>query len=192
MGITFSTKWTAVRQRVRRLPKIAEGVADAQRKRDAHELVSRWRFGIENNTLGLEKLRPLTRARKVRLGYRRPSSPLYGLGLEGARTYIKGMRVFRKRRGYSVRMINGRHHKSKLPLSALFVVHEYGATTRKGVRIPPRPAMQKAYAQVLRRLKSNDPAKEFGAAVNEYIRTGKRKLADIIARRAAEAEARNV
>lgn len=195
MPITFSTNWNAVRQRIKRIPKIANGVADMQRSRDADDLISTWRNGLANNSFNLAPLKPATRARKARLGYRYPASPLYGLGLEGAKTYIKGMRKFKTRRGYTVHMIKGKHHKSDLPLSALFVVHEYGATIKtkggKIIKIPARPAMQKAYTRVLNRLKAKDPAKEFKLAINQFIKQGRQDLIKKIESRAKEAEARN-
>jgi hypothetical protein len=194
-GITFSTNWSAVKQRIRKIPKIAEGVADMQRSRDADELIAIWRTGLINNSFSLIPLKPDTRARKARLGYRYPSSPLYGLGLEGSKTYIKGMRKFKTKRGYTVHMINGKHHQSKLPLSALFVVHEYGATIKahngKLIVIPARPAMQKSYTRLLNRLKANDPTIEFTKAVNQYIAEGRHDLINKITSRAKEAEARN-
>lgn len=195
MAIQFSTNWHAVKQRIRKIPKIAEGTADMQRSRDADELIAIWRNGLINNSFALTPLKPETRARKTRLGYRYPSSPLYGLGLEGTKTYIKGMRKFKTKHGYTVHMIHGKHHKSKLPLNALFIVHEYGAdiktTSGKIIHIPARPAMQKSYARLLNRLKAKDPSLEFSLAVNEYIKTGRTALIKKIEQRAKEAEARN-
>lgn len=194
-GIQFSTNWNAVRQRIRKIPKIAEGVASMQRARDADELITLWRNGLINNTFSLIPIRPETRAKKARLGYRYPDSPLYGLGLEGSRTYIKGMRKFKTKRGYVVKMVKGKHHESKLPLSALFVVHEYGTTIRarngRIIVIPARPAMQKAYASLLRRLRAKDPAIEFKLAVSQFMKTGRQELIKKIETRAKEAEARN-
>lgn len=194
MPITFSTNWNAVKQRIRKIPKIAEGVADMQRSRDADDLIAIWRNGLINNTFSLIPLKPATIAKKAKLGYRYPSSPLYGLGLEGTKTYIKGMRKFKTKRGYTVHMINGKHHESKLPLNALFIVHEYGTTiTRNGkmIRIPARPAMQKSYDVLLRRLKVNDPTIEFGLAVDQFIKTGRVDLIKKILARAKKAEAQN-
>jgi len=194
MPITFSTNWNATRQRIRKIPKIAEGVADMQRSRDADDLIAIWRNGLINNTFSLIPLKPDTRAKKARLGYRYPDSPLYGLGLEGSKTYIKGMRKFKTKRGYTVHMIKGKHHESKLPLNALFIVHEYGATiTRNGktFRIPARPAMQKSYDVLLRRLKANDPTIEFKQAVSQYMTTGRQELIKKITERAKKAEAQN-
>lgn len=195
-GITFSTNWNAVKQRIKKIPqmKVAEGIADMQRKRDANELVNIWRDGLQKNSLGLQSLKFKTIARKRSLAYRYPSSPLYGLGMEGTKTYIKGMRAWKTAKGYTVHMIDGKHHGSKISLASLFIVHEYGTTINsngKVIVIPARPAMQKAYARLLRRLKDRDPSLEFSRAINQYIREGKSDLIDKIKERAAEAEARN-
>lgn len=195
MGVVFSSNWNAVRQRIRRLPRLVDGVADAQRKRDAHELVTLWRSGIKDRKIYLVPLVPATIRRKRRIGYSKPETPLYGLGLDGPRTYIKGMRVFRTKRGYVVRMIDGRHHKSKLSLSSLFTVHEYGTTIKtKGgaiIRIPPRPAMQRAYESLLRSISARDPKAELVAAAEEFIQTGRESLSQRVHSRARAAEARN-
>lgn len=194
-GIQFSTNWAAVKQRIRKIPTIAEGVAAMQRARDADDLIATWRAGLTGNTFRLVPLKQKTVDRKIALSYRYPTHPLYGLGLEGSYTYIKGMRKFRTKNGFVVRMIDGKHHTSKLSLASLFVVHEYGATimssSGRPIIIPARPAMQKAYTRVLNRLKAQDPSLEFRLAINQFILTGRRDLMQKIAERAREAEARN-
>lgn len=193
-GVQFSKNWEAVRSRIRRLPQFAEGVADSQRKRDAENLISYWRSGLRENSLHLVPLKAETVARKIRRGYAMPASPLYGLGLEGTRTYIKGMRKFRTGKGYRVQMVNARHHESKLSLKSLFIVHEYGTTIRRGdkiIRIPARPAMQAAYTKVMAEIKSNDPSVELRRAAGEYVAKGHSATAEAVRRRAQAAEARN-
>jgi hypothetical protein len=195
MGLVFSSNWTAVRQRIRRLPRLVEGVADAQRKRDAHELVTLWRSGIRDRKLHLLPLVPATIRKKIWSDYAKPRTPLYGLGLDGPRTYIKGMRVFKTKNGYRVQMIDGKHHKSNLTLKSLFIVHEYGTTINKKnggtFRIPSRPAMQRSYEALLRSIARRDPQEELVKATEEFIRTGREELAKKVKSRARAAEARN-
>jgi len=193
-GMRFSSNWNAVRQRIRRLPQFAEGVASSSRKRDAHNLVSYWRTGLRSNSLGLAPLKPRTVQRKSAMNFAKPNSPLYGLGLEGVRTYIKGLRVFKTSRGFVVRMIDGRHHSSKLSLKSLFIVHEYGTTINRNgtiIRIPPRPAFLKSYQKVMNDIYSRDPSLELRKATMEFLRTGFSGTAKAIESRARAAEARN-
>jgi hypothetical protein len=194
-GVKFSQNWDAVRKRIKALPRFAQGVADMQRKRDAQKLISYWRSGIMGNTLGLFALSPQTVARKMANGYAHPNSPLYGLGLEGSRTYIKGMRAFKTSRGYTVKMINGRHHSSKLSLASLFIVHEYGTTIRgaggKIIRIPARPAMTKAYQKVIREISRADDSRDLKKACTEYLKSASSGTAKTIQSRANAAEGRN-
>jgi len=191
----FSQNYKAVQSRIKRLPVLVEGVADAQRKRDANALLAYWREGIQSGSLQLKPLKPRTISRKAKLGYSQPNTPLYGIGLDGKDSYIKGMRVFRKKKGWAVRMMDKRHHTSKLPLTALFIVHEYGTiinTKNATILIPPRPAMAKAYQMVLRDIKKNDPNKEMAKAVNQFIRSGNRAMMDRVKKLADEMEAMNV
>lgn len=193
-GVQFSQKWDAVRKRIKKIPRFAHGVADTIRKGDANKLVAYWRAGIMGNTLGLFALKPETVARKMAKGYTNPYSPLYGLGFEGAKTYIKGMRVFKTSTGYRVQMINGKHHESELSLRSLFIVHEYGTTIRRGdriIRIPARPAMTKSYEKLMLELRRKDPSKEFKKACNEFLNTGRSSTAQAIESRSRAMEAQN-
>lgn len=170
--MTYSQKTSAIKARIKRLPKIYEDRIDTMRKRDAKDFISYWRSGILNNEFKLTPLADSTVARKIRLKMARPQNPLYGLGFEGAHTYIKGMRIFRTKDGYVVRM-TGKHHDSKIDNHGLLLIHEYGCTLKNGGRIPARPAMQEAYKKVLGDIKSRDSA--MTDKINEYLRSGKWK-----------------
>lgn len=163
----YSARVQAVKARIKRLPRIYESHIKTVRKRDAHDFLEYWKSGILNNEY---KLTPLTQAtidRKTRQGLARPTSPLYGLGFEGAHTFIKGMRIFRTSEGYVVRM-TGRHHDSKLDNHALLLIHEYGLGNA-----PKRPAMHESYARVLKQIKAEDRA--MVRAINGYLRSGEWK-----------------
>lgn len=178
MGILYTAKYFAMKRRMRAIPKMAEDLVRAQRKRDAHKLIEIWRDGLLRNTFRLAPLKQQTRNRKKKLNYRRPASPLYGLGLEGAYTYIKGMRLFKTAKGYIVKMTKSKHHDSNLTNYDLFIVHEYGAKikTKSGhiINIPARPAFNKSYEKLLRLMKGNE--KEFNKAINQYILNNKQDL----------------
>lgn len=167
--MTYSQKTSAIKARIKRLPKIYKDRMDTMRKRDANDFISYWRSGILNNEFKLTPLADSTIARKIRLGMSRPQNPLYGLGLEGAYTYIKGMRIFRTAKGYVVRM-TGKHHDSKIDNHGLLLIHEYGCTLKNGGRIPARPVMQEAYKRVLEDIKKRDSA--MTDKINTYLRSG--------------------
>lgn len=167
--MTYSQKTSAIKARIKRLPKIYKDRIDTMRKRDANNFISYWRSGILNNEFKLTPLADSTIQRKIRLGMSRPQNPLYGLGLEGAYTYIKGMRIFRTAKGYVVRM-TGKHHDSKIDNHTLLLIHEYGCTLKNGGRIPARPAMQEAYKRVLEDIKKQDGA--MTDKINAYLRSG--------------------
>lgn len=168
----YSQRTEVVKARIRRLPKIFHDKITSARKRDAKDFIAYWRSGILNNEFKLTELADETIAKKIRLGYSRPQNPLYGLGLEGSYTYIKGMRAFRTDAGYVVRMV-GRHHDSKVDNHTLLLIHEYGCPLKNGGRIPPRPAMHEAYKRVLKDIRKRDSA--MAKSINRYIRSGKWK-----------------
>ena len=165
----YSQKTSAIKARLKRLPKIYEDRIDTMRKRDAKDFISYWRSGILNNEFKLTPLADSTIQRKIRLGMARPQNPLYGLGFEGAHTYIKGMRIFRTAKGYVVRM-TGKHHDSKIDNHTRLRIHEYGCTLKNGGRLPARPAMHEAYKRVLKDIKKRDSA--IADKINDYLRSG--------------------
>lgn len=165
----YSQKTSAIKARIKRLPKIYKDRIDTMRKRDAKDFISYWRSGLLNNEFKLTPLADSTIQRKIRLGMARPQNPLYGLGLEGAYTYIKGMRIFRTAKGYVVRM-TGKHHDSKIDNHGLLLIHEYGCTLKNGGRLPARPAMHEAYKRVLKDIKKRDSA--MIDKINSYLRSG--------------------
>lgn len=170
--MTYSKKTSAIKARIRRLPKVYLDHISTARKRDARDFIEYWKSGILNNEFKLTPLSDRTVARKIRLGQSRPQNPLYGLGFEGTHTYIKGMRIFRTDDGYVVRM-TGRHHDSNIDNHTLLLIHEYGCTLKNGGRIPARPAMHEAYSRVLSDIKKRDSA--MAQSINGYLRSGKWK-----------------
>lgn len=141
-----------VKQRLKELPKMVGDTVEVTRKQDADLLIKYWRSGLLNNKFSLAPLSQRTIEQKIRLGYSRPTSPLYGLGMEGSYTYIKGLRIFKKSEGWVVRM-TGRHHDSNIDNKGLFAVHEYGCNIKQGnrvVHIPARPAFHRAYQKVMK------------------------------------------
>lgn len=165
----YSQKTSAIKARIRRLPKMYMDYIKSARKRDANAFITYWRSGILNNEFKLTPLADSTIQRKIRLGMTRPQNPLYGLGFEGAYTYIKGMRIFRTDKGYVVRM-TGKHHDSDVDNRTLLLIHEYGCTLKNGGRIPARPAMHEAYKRVLKDIEKRDSA--IADIISTYLRSG--------------------
>jgi len=165
----YSQNVKAVQARIRRLPKVYEDHMESFRKKDADAFIEYWKSGLLNDEFKLTPLSDATIRRKIRLGMAKPQNPLYGLGMEGAYTYIKGMRKFRTSKGYVVRM-TGKHHDSEIDNHGLLMIHEYGCVLKNGGRIPPRPAMHRAYERVLKDIKERD--KSMVKSINRYLRTG--------------------
>jgi hypothetical protein len=141
---------------------------DASLKKDAENFIKNFREGIQNNSFGLEPLQPDTIRGKKRRGYKRPTSPLYGLGLEGARTYTSNIRIYKIKNGWRVNILDVKHHRANVSIKTLFNVHEKGAVIDTGkavIRIPARPAFRRAYEKTLADRKGNEPS----AAVLEAI-----------------------
>ena len=66
--MTYSQKTSAIKARIKRLPKIYKDKIDTMRKRDANDFIVYWRSGILNNEFKLTPLADSTVARKIRLG----------------------------------------------------------------------------------------------------------------------------
>jgi len=160
----FSIKYNAVRSRVARLPKLVEGAATAQVKRDALNLIEFFQTGIRDNLFDLIPLADSTIMSKRLLEYTKPETPLYGAGDDEEMSYINMLRIKKVgTRKWLVFPTTDKHHKSSLNLSSLLEVHEQGMvisqtrhnedtgeSTEVLIRIPPRPAFSKAFKRVLR------------------------------------------
>jgi hypothetical protein len=164
----FSMNTEVVRSRLRRLPKLIDDHMDAFSKRDAEDFIKNFRAGLRNNAFRLEPLRPETMRCKKRQGYSRPASPLYGLGLEGTRTYTSSVHIYKIKQGWRVNVLDVKHHEADVSVKTLFHIHEHGVVINTGkavIRIPARPAFRRAYEQTLAQHRD----KEASAAVLEAI-----------------------
>ena len=166
----YSNTPSAIKARLKRLPKLLEDHMVSARKRDAKECIQYFQSGLLNNEFKLTPLSPRTIEEKIRLGCSKPSNPLYRMGLDQARTYIKGLRYFKTGNGYVVRM-TGRHYDGKIDNHTLLMIHEYGCTLKNGGRIPARPALHEAYNRTLKNIQVRDGALK--KTIEDYLRTGK-------------------
>lgn len=173
----LSQKADAVRKRAAALPRLAEDCMLAARKRDASAMVSYWRSGIAERRFRLAPLKPKTVAAKARAGYPDPQAPLYAAGLGDPRSYVRSLRKFRRKNGWSVMVPKSRHHKAKVTMDVLFRVHEYGATfvSKAGNpwRMPARPAFTKAYERVMTDARARDDNRDVRRACAELLREGR-------------------
>jgi hypothetical protein len=172
----FSMNTEAVRSRLRRLPKLIDDHMDAFTKRDAEDFIKNFRAGLRNNSFRLEPLRPETMRRKKRQGYSRPASPLYGLGLEGTRTYTSSVRIYKIKQGWRVNVLDVKHHEADVSVKTLFHIHEHGAVINTGkavIRLPARPAFRRAYEQTLARHTAKEKSKQVLDAIAHTINGSK-------------------
>jgi DNA-binding cell septation regulator SpoVG len=182
MTVKFSLSFKAKQARIARLPKLVEDTLHSATKGHAVELIQEFQKGLRNNSFGLTPLKEATIEGKIRNGYSKPDNPLYGLGDRSDKSYVNMMRIRKLKNGYRVQPSKGKHHKSGLALRDLFVVHEYGCTivTKTGVliRIPPRPAMFKAYERMMHNMQRDkrETSRNVKKAIGQYISTGKENL----------------
>lgn len=171
MGL--SVNYSAIRQRIRRLPEMVDIAAETIRKRDAYKMVQYYREGITNGNFPFPSLAPSTIRQKRRKGYAKPENPLYAGGKEIANTLVRNYRVYKMRDGYIVKHTNVKHHESKLSVNHIAKIQEYGLVVNNGqalIRIPPRPAIHMAFKRVMQELSAKDPAKEVRQAVTRYLK----------------------
>lgn len=191
----YSAHGEAKRSRIRRLPEFLGEELRAVLKRDAVGVIRAWQHGIGKNGLGLKRLAESTIAGKIRKGYRKPKTPLYGAGEDEKRSYINALKLRRLKNGWKVFVSWAKHHESDLKLSALFIVHEFGATINTGralIRIPPRPAFSLGFRKYMKSRRRREPTREVKRAITELIETGRAITHRRIVRRANEAATRDL
>jgi DNA-binding cell septation regulator SpoVG len=165
-------------KRMGQVPRIATPMIMSKLKADALGLVRNFHEGIKNRSFNLIKLEDGTIARKKADGMERPTTPLYGLGDEKKKnSYINMLRIRQLKNGWRVQPSIGKHHAADITLRLLYFVHEFGTiiTGRNGalIRIPPRPALYRAYRRTLMDKAAKERSKVVKAAIARYIREGK-------------------
>lgn len=179
MTAKFSNEYKAKMARIARLPQLMEDAMMSHTKYMATMIIEEFQKGIRLNNFGLVKLQKATIEGKLRAGYSRPETPLYGLGDKSEHSYINMMRIRKLKHGFKVYPSHAKHHSSGMRLNDLFIVHEYGCTITTGagvtIRIPPRPAFLKAYERVMLNLKKDkrETSRNVKKAMTEYINTAK-------------------
>lgn len=184
MKIEFSNSYYAKLNRLKRLPIMMEGIINTYAKRDAEETIKEFKKGIKANNFRLEPLKPRTIAQKSSMGYEKPRTPLYGAGEQEDKSYINMMQIRKIKKSknqvsYKIYPSWAKHHKAKISLKDLFIIHEYGTTirTKKGtIRIPARPAFFSAYRRYLNKRSRLDRATEIKKAITKYINTAREDL----------------
>lgn len=171
----LSSSFWAKYNRIRRLPKMYESMMSATRLRDAKGLIKTFQDGIDGDTFRLERLKPATISRKARMGVKRPRRPLHGKGKAEKNSYRNAFLIRKVKNGYRVKLRKAKHWSGRLTLEALFMIHEFGATIKRGdtiIKLPARPAFEKAKGRLLRRERKKEPAQEVRAAISAVLRTG--------------------
>ena len=180
---------SAIRYRIKALPKMAEAASNGARLRDAVTLIVAFRNGIITRSFRLAPLDRKTIRRKMKQGLPNPATPLLGEG--GPGSYIFSLRKYPTKNGWVVKFSNKKLKNSDLTGAQMHDVHEYGAVIRtvsgSVFRIPPRPAFTKAYAVVMRGIE--DPSEEVMKVCREYLRDGRSETRERIEANAKKMEA---
>jgi len=175
----YSKNLKAIESRIRRLPKLVEGVFDSSTKKDVIAVINEYKKGIKRNNFGLTPLSPNTVKKKQAEGKPKPRTPLYGEGESQKNSLINALAFRKIKNGYRLYRRRARHHESDLPLNVLLSIHEQGALIKDGfgkgilIRIPPRPVVDKAIVRALSKKKKNEPSASVKKAINRLINTGK-------------------
>ena len=170
--MSLSVNVSAIRKRIKRLPKIGDDLANTSSKKDALLLVKYYREGVGNGSFSLPSLQRQSVQQKIKKGYTKPQDPLYGLGMEGRRTLSSTLRVYKTWQGWRVKWPNKRHHSSKLTVAHLAYIHEHGLIIQKGghsFRLPERPAFTRAYKRLMSEISNKDPSVEVQRACTQYL-----------------------
>ena len=178
IALKYSDSYAAKMARIKRLPVYYDKAMHGQRKKDGIELIKIFHDGIKENELYLNALAEKTIKGKLKKGYERPGSPLYGKGdKEHKKSYSNMLRLGKLRNGWKVFASWGMHWSGKIKLRDLLKIHEEGATIKRGeglIKIPPRPAFWRSYRKLMDKIQTDqkEQSKEVKSAINEYINKG--------------------
>ena len=187
LKIKFSNTYDSKIKRIKALPVKTESVMFSIVKHYCLSVIKNFHDGIKDMTFGLRELSDKTIVRKRRRGFSIPQAPIYAAGDDQEDdSYVNMLRI-RKidgfgKKGFQVYPSKKKHWESKLRLDELLDIHEKGRTitTKSGTtfRIPPRPALRKAYEKTLRDRKLIEPSKMVQKAIDVYLKTGNEKNLD--------------
>jgi len=134
----FTKKFFDKLKKISLIPSKLKKLLSNKTKDKAKNIVKKFSQGILNNTLELASLKKRTIRKKVRMGFEKPETPLFGLGDKSKESYANMMEVVKIKNGYKVKPKNKLHHSKKITLKKLFFAHE----DAKRNHTPKRPALQ--------------------------------------------------
>ena len=174
--VVFSSSFEAKRSRIRRISKLIDDTVLAYAKRDAMKLMKNFHDGIKQNSFRLKRLEDGTIARKRSMAMEKPNVPLYGAGdSKKKNSFVNMLRMRRIKAGYKVFASNAKHHSADLKLKDILDVHEKGRIISRGdalIRIPPRPAFEKAFKRTLKQRRLLEDATDMRKAFTLFINAG--------------------
>jgi hypothetical protein len=189
----FTKRFWDIRKRIKSLPKYLEKSIKTIAEDDAKELIKVYQDGIREDSFDLTRLTKISIDQKIKKGYKKPTTPLYGAGDDEDNSLINAFEVKKKFFSYHVVLRDDKHHEANLPLSVLFKIHEFGVLIRVTekmhrflpvigmykkvgdyVRIPPRPRRAKTWKRFLNHRLKQEKYKE----VRQHIINLKKTLTD--------------
>lgn len=177
MKVKFSNSFRAKMRRIKELPDKQFEKITSVLKFYALNTIKNFHDGIKSMSLGLKPLSDRHIEAKRKQGFSIPEAPLYAAGDDKKdNSYCNMMRIKKlkstKKNGWAVYPSKKKHWKSKQKLKDLLVGHEYGTIKKRGntmIRIPARPAYQRAFEKTLRDRSKRETSKVVKRAINEVI-----------------------
>lgn len=182
----YSNKLKDKQKRIKKLAQYIGPYVLGFYKGDAERLIKYFKNGLMRNEFELQPLKNTTIRSKIQKEYENPELPLVGAGLSEDKSYINMLEVIKLKDGYKIAPKDVKHHESDLTLKSLHTIHEYGTTIslKSGtvIRIPPRPALFKAYKKLMefKRQNKKERSRMVKLAISQYINEGETKLIDVI------------
>lgn len=186
--VKFSNEFNAKKKRILNMPTKIDSMLYGIYKRDSVGIIKEYQNGIRTDSLGLERLKPDTIKWKERRGLSKPSTPLYAWGDDQKMSLINCLRIRKLKNGWKIYPSRGMHHNKAggkpIALEFLHKIHEYGAIIpnrskakkifggkKEPIRIPPRPALNRAYRVHLKKLQSRkqETSRLVKKAISLYI-----------------------
>ena len=178
MKLNYSRRLKQFQASLREMPKRIQKKVKSVYRDNAVGFIKTFHDGIKDESFNLKKLKVNTIAQKARRGFPQPETPLYGLGDEQHdRSYANMFRIREVISGFVAFPSWAKHWSMNIKLRDLYLIHEFGAIVKKKnstlkirrgknygkrkaaafvkspedfIRIPPRPAVARAYARFTR------------------------------------------
>ena len=198
MNLNYSRRLKQFQASLKDMPQRIQGKVKRVFRDNALGFIKTFHDGVKDESFNLKKLKVGTISQKARRGFPQPETPLYGLGDEQHdRSYVNMFRIREVKNGWIAFPSWAKHWSKNITLRDMYLIHEFGAIIQKRnsrlkvkrdsffalrkadmykvkpddfIRIPPRPAVARAYKKFMASEAYRQNVKNIINIIQEYIK----------------------